>query len=499
MSGWGGGYVTDIPYTVGYYPQQSPVMAALGATIGGVAAPIPTGDDPVMMLELGCGYGYGAMALAASNPNWTITAVDFNPAHIASARSWAAEAGLTNVTFVEGDFTRWEEHPVLRGLPEQDFVTMHGIWSWIPPVAQRGIVRMLAEKVRPGGLVHVSYNTMPGWVDMVGPARLIREAGNRTAGRSDQQARAGMDLIRDLAKAEAHFLHNRPGFTVRMDMLEKAPSSYLAHEFMNTQWAPCFMMDVANAFSEAKLEWVASSELTDNFPELTMSEAQREIFHRYGDPLMQELIKDICSPRSLRHDIYVRGARRIGGLERTETLMDVSLTLVKRPEDLPEDVQAPAGRAELNKEFYQPIVQALSTRPGRVRDLLALPSVVGRRDNPAELISILIAADMVEPTLRPMTAPGAEAMRFNAVTATRMSRTESPNRGVSAACRPTGTPVIVPLLAMVLVNHIRSGITDLDGLVRALAAPPDQEAEARSSVIACLERFIPMMKNAGVV
>ena len=55
----------------------------------------------------------------------------------------------------------------------------------------------------------------------------------------------------------------------------------------------------------------------------------------------------------------------------------------------------PAGRAELNKEFYLPIVKALSTRPGRVGDLLQLPDLVGRRDNPAELISILIAADMV--------------------------------------------------------------------------------------------------------
>ena len=44
---------------------------------------------------------------------------------------------------------------------------------------------------------------------------------------------------------------------------------------MNRQWHPCFAMDVADAFSEAKLEFVAASSLTDNFPDLTMTEEQR--------------------------------------------------------------------------------------------------------------------------------------------------------------------------------------------------------------------------------
>ena len=52
------------------------------------------------------------MALAASNPNWTV-AVDFNPAHIAGAREWPPRR-LTNITFIEADLSRWEENPLLR-------------------------------------------------------------------------------------------------------------------------------------------------------------------------------------------------------------------------------------------------------------------------------------------------------------------------------------------------------------------------------------------------
>ena len=64
-----------------------------------------------------------------------------------------------------------------------------------------------------------------------------------------------------------------------------------------THWAPCFVTDVAAALSEAKLEWIAAGNLTENFPELMLTEEQREIFNRYSDPLMQELIKDMCLPR----------------------------------------------------------------------------------------------------------------------------------------------------------------------------------------------------------
>jgi SAM-dependent methyltransferase len=498
MSDWGGGYVTDIPYSFGWYRQQSPVNMAIGSIVGGAAASLPGADDKIMLLELGCGFGYGAMALAASNPNWSITAVDFNPAHIAGAREWAAQSGLTNVTFVEGDFSSWEDNPALRDLPQMDFITMHGVWSWIPPAARAGIVRLLSHKVRPGGLVHLSYNTLPGWQERIAAARIIREGGERIDGRSDIKAREGLRLLKDLVAAKALHTINGNSMAGLLEVLESAPTAYLAHEFMNRFWQPCFAMDVAADLSAAKLDWVAAGHLTDNFPELMMTEAQREIFNRYSDPLMQELIKDVCTPRSLRHDIFARGARRITASERSAALMDITLTLVKLPGDLPDSLSMPVGRADLNKEFYLPIVNALVQRPMRVGDLLKLPGLTGKRDNPAELISILISADMVEPTTRAFTDPGPEATRFNTVSTKRMIATEAPNRPVVAASRPTGTPVVTPLLALALVDFIREGITDVDGLVAALDTGMGRTEEARTSVEACVTRFIPALKAAGV-
>jgi hypothetical protein len=89
-------------------------------------------------------------------------------------------------------------------------------------------------------------------------------------------------------------------------------------------------------------------------------------------------------------------------------------------------------------------------------------------------------------------------MRFNAVSARRMMGRESPERPVAAACKPTGFPVVTPLLSMALVEFVRAGITDVDGLLRAMNTTPEQEASARASVESCLSRFIPVLKAAGV-
>jgi SAM-dependent methyltransferase len=197
MTGWGGGYVTDITYMTGYYRQQSPAMIALGCLLGGVASPMPGPDDPLSYLELGCGQGFGAMVLAASNPNWRVTAIDFNPAHIAAARAWAAEAALHNIRFIEADLANFAEDPASADVPLADFVSLHGVWSWVPPIVQSGIVRLLRSKVKPGGAVHVSYNALPAWGAALGDAaraaRVRSAAGlaQRPAGRGGAQTGEG--------------------------------------------------------------------------------------------------------------------------------------------------------------------------------------------------------------------------------------------------------------------------------------------------------------------
>ena len=502
MTGWGGGYVTDITYMTGYYRQQSPAMIALGCLLGGVASPMPGPDDPLSYLELGCGQGFGAMVLAASNPNWRVTAIDFNPAHIAAARAWAAEAALHNIRFIEADLANFAEDPASADVSLADFVSLHGVWSWVPPIVQSGIVRLLRSKVKPGGAVHVSYNALPAWGAALGMQRVLRECGLRLGSRSDRQAEAGLKLVKELHAANALQLTRSPWVSALIERMGTLPLQYLAHEYMNDSWTPCFHGDVVAAFADAKLDWVGSANLVENFPELTLTDEQRAVTQRFDDPLLRELVKDACLDRSLRHDVFVRGARRMSPPMRDAALMDLSLALNITPADMPFEADMPAGRASLNRGFYGPITEALAAGPRRVGDLLGLPTLDGKRDNPAELIGILVGLDLAEPALRPGVAPTAGVSRFNRTTAAQLARTDNPGRPIAAASNALGTGAPCTLFDLYVLDRAQQGEGEekMEDWVSDVGANLDEvgQGKLRDVLNRCLRVRLPILRAAGV-
>lgn len=503
MSGWGSGYVTDVPYMTGYYRQQSPALMTLACLLGNVAAPMPGPDDPVSYMELGCGQGYTALVLAASNPRWFVTAIDFNPAHIATARSWAAQAGIENIRFLEADLATLAEDPAVAAVPEADFVSLHGLWSWVPQPVRAGVVRLLSARVKPGGAVHVSYNALPAWGPALGMQRVLRDSGRRLASRSDRQAVEGLKLVQELHAAGAWQLKRSQWITQLVERLEKLPTQYLAHEYMNDAWEPCFHADVAGVLAGAKLEWVASANLVENFGVLSLPPELRTVVARFDDPILRELVKDMCINRTLRHDVFVRGVRHISPRARDAALLDVSLSLNIAPEEMPFEIETPAGQAELNKPFYGPIAEALAHGPRRVSDLLTLPEAEGKRDNPAELVGVLVGANIAEPALRPGAEPAPRAERFNRVIAAALSRTENFGQEFAAASHVLGAGVPCSLFDLFVFERVLDGEGEdqLDDWARRLG--PNMDDEGRGNLLKvltrCLRLRVPVLRSQGVV
>eukprot|EP01037_Dinobryon_pediforme_P015255 gene15255-15403_t len=413
MSVWGAGYVTDIAYKPGYYPDQSPWHLALCASIVGAKIDFPYPDDPFSYLELGCGQGLGAILLAGANPHWRVTAIDFNPAHIVSARKMAAAAGLTNVTFLEADLSTLCDEPDFALVPEADMVSMHGVWSWVAPEVRQGILRLLKARVRAGGLVHVSYNALPTWQGAIGLQRLVRQAGLRQKVRSDRQAQAGLELARELAAVNADNLVNQKVTNDTLELFKVMPDTYLAHELMNSSWQPCFHADVAEAMSEAKLDWVGSAHLRDNFPTLVLTEPQRAIVDRYDDPMMTELLKDTCISRGLRSDIFIRGVNKMSAGARDATLGALSIGLKVRPAEFRYQIELPIGTVGMNEPFYGAIVAALANGPMRLDRLGAQPGLEGKPCSPVEVAGMMLGCEQAELVPCPGAALSEQALRTN--------------------------------------------------------------------------------------
>src|SRR5262245_43656508 len=122
---WMSGYVGDVAYTLGFYRELSPTYLSLTCVMNGVDGPSPT--KPLRYCELGCGRGYGTVLLAAANPNIEFVGIDFNPSHVAEARSLASRANIGNLTFFEmsfGDAARSTD-PKLKDF---DIVGIHGVY-----------------------------------------------------------------------------------------------------------------------------------------------------------------------------------------------------------------------------------------------------------------------------------------------------------------------------------------------------------------------------------
>ena len=482
-AGWSAGYVTDIAYMRGYYPEQSPVQLALAALLMGVQTDLPGPTDEVSYLELGCGQGFGATVLAAANPGWRITAVDFNPAHVAAARRTAAELGLANIRFLEADLATLPEDPLMAEIPGADVASIHGVWSWVSPEVRAGIVRLLRARVRPGGLVHVSYNALPGWQGALLLQRLVREAGRRLAHGSIEQARAGLDLVRELMAAEADGLAKSARVTDILRRLEKAAPDYIAHEYMNGCWSPCWHADVATDLAAAKLDYIGSARLLTNFNDLMLTEAQRAIANRFADPLMRELVVDACNEPTLRHDIYVRGTRRLSIGARDTALEAVTLALPMPPEEMIYAVTVPAGRASLNEAYYRPMIEHLAEGPCTVGELLALPALAGHARNPTEVVGMLLGSGQALALARPGTPMNNVSRHLNALTRTRYLNADTMTRPSAMAC-PTlagGLPIALALF-YVAERFAAAGGIDATGIdTEAWArqfAPADTPAES---------------------
>lgn len=519
MSGWSAGYVSDIEYLPGFYREQSPAHLELSCLINGVEPPdLADGFD---YCELGCGTGTTTALLAAANPGGRFHAVDFHPAHIARARSLARAAGLDNAAFHEASF---EEIAAGDGpaLPRFDMVTLHGVYSWINAANRQAIVRFLNRTLKPGGLVYVSYNAQPGWTPMMPLQRLLHECAGLTHDRSDRQVAWALDFAEKLHAAGAGILgeidaiRRLRGETRTQDDTDQLV--YLAHEYLNGAWQPLYHVDVAREMAEAKLSFVGSATVFENYPDLALTPDQRSILDSIPVPALRETFKDYCVGRPFRRDLFVRGARRLSNAQRDERLRRLGMALIVPAGETRTAIKVPLGEAEMDAAHYRPIFEALADRPRTVGELLDLPALNGARLSPVEVAGMLVGSQQALPAAATgrSDAPPPAVLAFNRIqTGTAVQERRKSSSLASGLCRSglhismmeallydglaAGLPPdLPPLLDHALARLLGGG----ERLVRdgvTLQGADESRAAVADSLSWCLEHSLPVWRKLGAV
>jgi SAM-dependent methyltransferase len=451
MSDWTAGYVSDLEYTTAYYREQAPSHLNLVALINGCEPPALA--DGFAYCELGCGQGFTANLLAAANPQGRFYAVDFNPSHIASARRLADRAGLRNIEFIEDSFADLADSP--RELPRFDYVTLHGVFSWIAAEHRRAIVRFIRRYLKSGGIVYISYNAMPGWTAALPLQRLLYEHATLVAERSDRRMERAIAFAQELRTADLRYQLGNAFLDEIAGLLGRRETRYLVHEYLNAGWEPLYFTDVARELAEAKLEFAGSAHLVENFVDLTLALKQIELLNQVAAQDVREMLKDFCVNRRFRKDVFVRGARRLSPLARQEQLRATRLALLVPREDAVLKLDVPRGEASLDPAVYAPILDALGERPRSIDELLGLAQRVKRDTTAMEVLGILAGSGQVGPLVEGE-VPRAPAQRFNRAVAA-AAELEELHRGVALAAPALGSGIGVNSVALLAHGAAAAG------------------------------------------
>lgn len=392
MDDWSAGYVTDIDYTHGYYPELNPLRVRLALLGAGHACP-----DIRTACELGYGQGLSVNLHAAAGPAaWWGT--DFNPAHAAGAQE-LAHASASGIRLFDDAFAEFAQR---QDLPSFDYIGLHGIWSWVSDENRRVIVDFIRRKLAVGGVVYVSYNALPGWSGfapmrhlMVEHARALSARGAGVTGRVD----AAIDFAERLLGSNPAFARGNPQLPDRLKRLKEQSRHYLAHEFFNRDWHPMHFATMASWLEPAKLQYACSAHLIDQLDGVNLTADQRRLLRECPDPAFRETVRDFMVNQQFRRDLWVRGARRLSPAEQREALGTFRLVLAVPAGDVPSKLVTPLGPATLNAGVLGPLIETLGDhRPWTMDELARRLAPRGvAYVNLLEMLMLLVGSGHLQP------------------------------------------------------------------------------------------------------
>ena len=365
-----GGYVSDIPYLRDFKPMLAPAWLDHAALVCGVEP--PARDRGFAWCDLGCGQGVTATILAATHPLGIFHGIDAIPAHIDHAQRFAADAEIDNARFHSVDFAG----ALGLDLPAFDYIVAHGVYSWIDTASQTALRGFIDRHLKPGGLVYVSYNAMPGWSNDLPFQRLVREVGRTFPGDSAAHFVAGAEIVRSVADSRVPALASSFTLAELKARPQDYPMAYLVHEFMNAAWRPLYVTEMRAAMATIGLAPVGSTTLIENFDRLVLSDGARRTLARIGDPDVRELVRDFFLDQRLRCDVFDRGNRRLGAEERAGRLLAGAYALTRPAHDVRYATMTPAGQLAYDSPTARAVVGALSDGPQKLASLVSAPDLL---------------------------------------------------------------------------------------------------------------------------
>jgi SAM-dependent methyltransferase len=391
-------YVDDLPYVRHFIADLSPVRLRLVAALSGLMPPPDTDFD---YCELGCAHGDTLAALAAAYPESRFLGVDLSAAHVASAKRLARDGALENIGVLERDFADLIDEDI----GEFDYIAAHGVLSWVSPEKRKALLDFAKAKLKPGGLLHVSYNAMPGWASVEPLRQLLLFGGANAAasGTSLERARLGLEFAQSMERAGAEYFAKNPAASEMLETMAKAGLPYVVHEYLHEHWTPMYFARVAWEMAASDLHFVGGLPVHSNFRDTAISEEQERLLAHVKDRATFESLKDFATDEFFRRDVFVKGTPSRSAAA-TNLYLDTT-TWGTLSNELPADktVRLPHRTVSLEGPTFAALFAALAASPS------TLPALAARAEHAGLGLDALRAALLrlgVAEQVIPMREPG---------------------------------------------------------------------------------------------
>ena len=377
------GYITDLDYIPGFYPHMSPTAMRYAASLNRVNPPETA--DGFRYLELGCGLGRSLTTLAAANPKGEFLGVDINSSHIESIEKDISAGGLTNVRAIASDFTSLGED-----IGTFEFLTLHGVFSWVSPEVREQILAIAKKHLAPGGLLLVSYNAMPGWAHLQPIRGILRQYAALRQGDTTQRIRDALNYLVFIRDKKAKYFEDNPRAAAYVDGLLKQDLRYLAHEYLNEHWTSFYFSEVASMFGTAEMAFVGSLPIHTNFWDLCVRPEFQDLFRTTSNRLVTESHKDFCANTAFRWDIYSKQPQLIENTEaRVDLIKGLFFRAIRDDVKLPHQVNLGVVTSTVQGPLYETLLSILSHETLELRQILSHQQLT--KDAPADVVRAIDA------------------------------------------------------------------------------------------------------------
>lgn len=384
MANWMEGYASTDNYTKSYFAELNPNFAAFMLLCEGIRPPTTK-----FACELGFGYGMSINHHACTQAvSWYGN--DYNPEQKNYAQNISSRtkngAVLTDKSFAQlVEKSDW---------PKFDFISLHGIWTWMSGTNQQHILDFISKHLSDDGVVYISYNVSPSSLAFDPIRELMKHKYEQGTAKGDK-LRARMtetlNYLEEFRKTKPVYLTTSPIVEKRIDRLKNQDHAYLLHEYLNDDWNIESFLSINKKLNEIKLQFGSSANLRNSLTSLNYTKEQISFLQTVSSKPEREYLSDLIWCESFRKDYWVKGPNLISRQEQWEKLSNYKVIQLRPRSDIPKEFEGRAFKASIDNEIYDTVITLIEKSETISIDEIAAALNDKPRDSAIQCVKILLS------------------------------------------------------------------------------------------------------------